>query len=636
MEFKKEKFKQIRQQKRWSLAALAKHCEISRRSLTLWESGQRTPTEKNIRKLAGFLNIKANLISDIPPEQTVSNKDISQSANLWLELSQNSKKNDSYQNIIHYATILKTKLENASVIIRGLLTSLDSIFYIKDVNLKYIVANNSFLKNLSLNVSYNVIGRSDEDFFSTKEAKLNYEQDKNVLLTGLAARNVEQYIPGSRKKRWGIISKFPITDNENKTIGILGIIVDITEKRETEKLRELLEIHINAMNDSVAISRSNFTAYLYLNKGHENIYGYPNAIFHEKDHDFWLNKCVHPDDRERERGFIRTNGWPSKYEYRIIKPDGEIRWIESNITKKIKYLNQDCSIAIDTDITDRKKASKQRIMLENAINKIDDGIIIYEVSEVNRHVPIIKYINDAYKIIMGTVDLDFTHGTNICYKHALPIYQKELEEKFKAPKYPLILEYEIKRPLDNKIIFISEKIFNYSKNMFLSVIHDITLNEKEKEIRTLLEHTLEDHNDVIWMRKLKSSDLIYVSESVTKLTGYSALCFRDDVDFWQNICVHPDDRKLYRKFRYSDTWPRTLQYRIIDTLGNIKWIETILFYKSERKNIYRAVDRDITEQVKSELEKQNQIRVDIAQKMIQHNIDPSIIADTTGLPVENM
>ena len=284
--------------------------------MSLWESGQRVPTEKNIRKLADFLNIQASSISDIPPEQTISKKDISQSANLWLQLSQNTKKNNSYQNIIHYATILNTKLENASVIIRGLLTSLDSIFYIKDVNLKYIVANNSFLKNLSLNLSYNVIGKSDIDFFSAKEARLNYEQDKTVLQTSTAVRNIEQYIPGSRKKRWGIISKLPITDTENKTIGILGIIVDITGKKEAEKLRELLEIHINAMNDSVAVSRSNFTAYLYLNKGHEKLYGYPNEIFYEKDHDFWLNKCIHPDDREREKEFIKTNGWPSKYEFK--------------------------------------------------------------------------------------------------------------------------------------------------------------------------------------------------------------------------------------------------------------------------------------------------------------------------------
>ena len=270
-------------------------------------------------------------------------------------------------------------------------------------------------------------------------------------------------------------------------------------------------------------------------------------------------------------------------------------------------------------------------MLENAIGKIDDGIIISEISGKNRQNSVIKYINNAFKKIIGNANLNFNSETNIRNKLALPIYHKEIEEKFKNPKYPLILEYEIKRPVDNKIIFISEKVFNYSENMFLSVIRDTTSLEKEKEIRTLLEHTLKDHNDVIWVRKLNSNELIYVSDSVTKLTGYPAVCFKNEVDFWQKTCVHPDDRNTYKKYRNTDTWPRTLQYRIIDTSGNIKWIETILFYKNEQKNIYRAVDRDITEQIKSEVEKQNQVRIDIAQKMIQHNIDPSIISDSTGL-----
>ena len=632
MEFKNEVFKQIRQEQRWSLASLAKESGFSRRSLTLWESGQRNPTEKNIRSLANFLNIPISSISGIPPEQPVSQKDISKSADTWLELSQNIKQNDTYHSIIRHASILNTKLEQASVIIRGLLTSMHSIFYIKDVNMKYIVANNSFLEILSLNLSYDVAGKTDTDFFPIKEAKVNHEQDKTVLQTGIALKNIEQYIPGSKKKKWSITSKLPIKDNDNKTIGILGIILDITEKRKSEKLRELLEIHIDAINSSIAISKSNFKKYLYLNKGHEKIYGYPNTLFYEKDHNFWLNKCIHPDDRKQEMEFIRTNGWPSKYEYRIVKPNGEIRWIESHISKNIQYQNQNCTIAIDTDITKRKTASNQRIMLQDVIDKIDDGIMIFEKTDTGTS--IIKYINDAFKKIFGTDDLNCLNKHNIRKTLILPTNYKEIEEKLKTPKYPLTLKYEIIKPDNSKIITISEKIFNHSEKTYLSIIRDITSHVKEKEIRTLLEHSLKDSHDVIWMRKLNTHELIYVSESVTKLTDYPVDCFRNDADFWQNNCVHPDDKTIYKKYRLSKIWPRTLKYRIVDTLGNIKWIETILFYKSSKKNTYRAIDRDITEQINSELKKENLIRIDIAKKMIKHNIDPLIIADITKISTQ--
>jgi PAS domain S-box-containing protein len=631
--FKKDKFKQIRQQNRWSLASLAKESGISRRSLILWESGKRVPTEKSLRNLAAFLNIPVNHISDLSPVQEVSEKSMSKSANLIYELSQNTTQNSTYKDIIHHVSILNSKLEQASIIIRGFFTSFHSMFYIKDVNLKYIAVNNSFLKNLSLEYSYNAIGKTDSDFFPLREAKLNNEQDKTVLQTGIGIKDIEQYVPGSRKNKWCILSKIPITDIENKTIGILGIFIDITEKKEAEKIRELLEIHINAMSASVAISRSNFKKYLYINKGHEKIYGYQNEEFYEKGHDFWINNCVHPEERILEREFIRTKSWPSKYEYRIIKPDGEIRWIESQVTKEIKYQNQECIIAIDTDITERKKASAERIMLENAISKIDAGILISKMENNQDRKSVTKYVNETYKKIVGINDSVCSNIPRI-HKLVLPTYQKKIKTQFKKPTYPLTLEYDIKRICDNKIITISERIYNYSDQMYLSVISDITSFVKEKEIRTLIEDSLKDSNDILWVRKIDSNKLIYVSESVTKLTGFSVECFEKEIDFWRNNCVHPEDRIAYKKNLFNDVWPRTLRYRIIDTSGNIKWIQTIIFYKSQNDKIYRAVDRDITKQINAELEKQNQIRIEIAGKMIKHHIDPLIIAKTTGLTVE--
>ena len=636
MIFKNDKFKLIRKQNRWSLASLSRKSKISRKSLTLWENGQRTPSEKNIRILSDSLGIPVSHISDIPPDQNISKKDISKSANLWLELSQTTKQDATYRNLINNATILNTKLEQASVIIKGLLTSLHSIFYIKDVNLKYMVVNNSFLKNVSLNSAYDVIGKADSDFFSIKEAKLNNEQDKGVLQTGVALKNSEQYIPGTRKKKWGIISKLPITDIDNKTIGIVGIFLDITEKKENEKIKTLLEIHIEAMNASVTISHANFSKYLYVNKGHEKIYGYPNETFYRETQNFWLNNCIHPDDREREKEFIRKKNWPSKYEFRILKPEGQIRWIESQVSKNITYQNQECIIAIDSDITERKKASIKRIMLENAINNIDDGIIISETERPNQLIkPNVKYINKALKNILGIADIEFLNDFSI-YSLATLVKYNEIKTKLINPKFPLTLEYDIIKNDKNERITISEEIFNYSEGMYLSIIRDITSQIKEKEIRDLLEESLKDSNDVLWMREHGTNKLVYVSESVTKLTGYPILSFEKEIKFWQKNCVHPDDQAAYRKNLINDVWPRTLRYRIIDTSGKIKWIQTIIFYKSKNDKIYRAVDRDITKQINAEQEKQNKIRLEIANNLLKHNIDPKIIADSTKLTNEQV
>ena len=45
--------------------------------------------------------------------------------------------------------------------------------------------------------------------------------------------------------------------------------------------------------------------------------------------------------------------WPKRRTFRIVRPNGEIRWIEGNISMKT-YLGNECCISINRDITERK------------------------------------------------------------------------------------------------------------------------------------------------------------------------------------------------------------------------------------------------------------------------------------------
>ncbi len=135
---------------------------------------------------------------------------------------------------------LNDKLQEAGVIIKALLSGIDSIFYIKDSDLKYITANETFLKNISLKSTYKVYGKTDEDFFSKREAKDNYLKDEKVLLTKEMLIE-EGFIPGTRNKKWGIITRTPVLDINNNISGVITNIVDISERKKTENSNELLK-----------------------------------------------------------------------------------------------------------------------------------------------------------------------------------------------------------------------------------------------------------------------------------------------------------------------------------------------------------------------------------------------------------
>ena len=91
----------------------------------------------------------------------------------------------------------------------------------------------------------------------------------------------------------------------------------------------------------------------------------------------WV-QSIHPEDLERViREFKQAaTASQAQIEYRIIRPDGEIRWIWSR-TFSVPTANGAATrlIGIAQDITDRKQAEKVRAFLASIVESSDDSII---------------------------------------------------------------------------------------------------------------------------------------------------------------------------------------------------------------------------------------------------------------------
>ncbi|MGS0742789.1 EAL domain-containing protein [Glaciimonas sp. GG7] len=100
---------------------------------------------------------------------------------------------------------------------------------------------------------------------------------------------------------------------------------------------------------------------LYMNPAADYIYGRPVADF-VADRTMW-SRIVHPDDYSLVMGWLSRVlvGEPQTLEYRIVRPSGEIRWLEDRARtvrdKKGNTLRLD---GVATDISERK-ASDERI-----------------------------------------------------------------------------------------------------------------------------------------------------------------------------------------------------------------------------------------------------------------------------------
>ncbi|HJO94266.1 MAG TPA: PAS domain S-box protein [Victivallales bacterium] len=375
MKFFTDEFIRMRKLKRYTASDLCRELVIGRTTLWAWETGKRVPSEKILRRLAKILDVPLDHISDLPHEQPLSKENLDATIQESLRFSTSyieEQKNELISKIVTHAK----SFTQTSFIIQALLSSIPAICYIKNKNLKYITANVPFLKTVSLDKTYDVSGKTDHTFFTNKEAEANTAQDKEVLLTGIPVVNYESNIPGTKKKRYGLISKHPIRDTYGHVSGLIGIFLDITEQKNEQEERELLEICVNNMTDGIVIREAPLGNYLYMNQVMEQITGYPRDFFLKEGNKFFLNEYIHPDDRKMfeyvANGVIAH---PHRKRFRIIRSDKSIRWLEGTTSPHTIFKNKQCYIVSIKDITDQKNAKETKI-LEIAKSLKNQGIDI--------------------------------------------------------------------------------------------------------------------------------------------------------------------------------------------------------------------------------------------------------------------
>ncbi|WAL58588.1 PAS domain S-box protein [Thermocoleostomius sinensis] len=141
---------------------------------------------------------------------------------------------------------------------------------------------------------------------------------------------------------------------------VMFIIRDVTARRLAEKALRASEERLREIAQTVSqifFARSATTGqFLYISPAYERIWNRSCESLYQ-DPDSWL-EAVHPDDRPYVEASVKQQfqGHSVKRQYRMIRPDGSIRWISNEVT-----LIRDASgqplrfVGFAEDITDRKR-----------------------------------------------------------------------------------------------------------------------------------------------------------------------------------------------------------------------------------------------------------------------------------------
>ena len=295
-----------------------------------------------------------------------------------------------YSGLSERITRLVTKRKKKSII-RSFFYSNNDVMFVKDENLRYIIANDAALDFFG-------VGRDELDeitdlnLMDKKTAEICHKAEKKALDTGQPVFTEENI--GDRYLR---CMKFPMEISPGKT-GIGAIVSDITEKRQAEeKLKQHLteledtqrklndnEEYIKNVLDSIPVGIAVFTfkpeiSFVYYNQNFLKYHRIPEKALESID-TFWKSAYEDPVFREEIKEKILTEletGDPERmqwYEVPVTRSDGETTYINM---RNIPIDKKGQIISMVWDVTDQKKANdKNRLHLERLKWLLD----LYQIS----------------------------------------------------------------------------------------------------------------------------------------------------------------------------------------------------------------------------------------------------------------
>lgn len=128
-----------------------------------------------------------------------------------------------------------------SHLLDNLLNASPDRIYFKDLRSRFIRMNHATARSFGLASPGDAVGKTDADFFSEEHARQAYEDEQQIISTGeaMVGKEEKETWPDGRVT-WASSSKYAMTDDAGKIIGIIGISRDITPRKEAEEQREKL------------------------------------------------------------------------------------------------------------------------------------------------------------------------------------------------------------------------------------------------------------------------------------------------------------------------------------------------------------------------------------------------------------
>ncbi len=259
---------------------------------------------------------------------------------------------------------IERELSESKRLLEMVINTIPMYVFWKDKNSTYLGCNQNFAITAGVPSPKDIIGKTDFDLNWPKEnAEFYQKSDKEIMETRQPIIHSIEKLQYADTEMWIDLTKVPLIDENNEVIGVLGIYEDISErvkseqaiKASEEKYRTLAEQSFQGMT---ILTRNGFA---YVNKAFAEIVGRTKEELLSMTPDD-IRNIVHPADLEmiedRIAKWFAGEVVPPRHEWRFIRKNGEIRWVESFSTR-VQYEDDIALQIILIDTTNRKNIERE-------------------------------------------------------------------------------------------------------------------------------------------------------------------------------------------------------------------------------------------------------------------------------------
>ncbi|HEY9608750.1 PAS domain S-box protein [Allocoleopsis sp.] len=475
------------------------------------------------------------------------------------------------------------------------------------------------------------IGYSIDELFPPAVTQQFKEANQQIIDTGTPVIT-EVFVDVADGQHYFHTIKFPIRDALGQIEAVGGISLDITERKQAEEALRQSEERFRQMAENIHevfwMANPELTQMLYVSPAYETIWGRTCASLYAQPRSFI--EAIHPDDREQVLAAFeqhRQSGF--SHEYRIVQPDGSVRWIgERGFPVRNQVGQLESFVGVSQDISNHKQAEEalreSRERLQLFIDHAPASVAMFDrqmryIAVSRRWLTVYNLENGA---IIGKSHYDifpeiperWKDVHQRCLKGAVERCDSDRFERANGDK--IWLRWEVRPWYERNGEIGGIVVFN--ENITAHKQAEESLRESEERFRLIAENS----TDMISRHTPEEGLYLYASPACQTLLGYAPeeLVGHSAYEFF-----HPDDLAQIRKAHTTildlpETY--TVAYRHHCKNGHYIWLETTCHTIRDPQTgailEIQSASRDISERKQAEAALRQQVlREQLIARMTQ-------------------